>query len=70
MEQKLNKDLGEKMKCENCKAVESYWNGNEEETYCAIGVSEDEACHDGEWYCRFNQRTIEKRLRDKNLERK
>ena len=45
---KINKDLGEKMKCENCKAVESYWNGNEEETYCAIGVSEDEACHDGE----------------------
>ena len=57
------------MKCENCIACKSFWNGIENETYCEIGVSEDESYHDGEWYCRFNQKTIEKRLRDKDLVR-
>lgn len=55
------------MKCENCIACKSFWNGIENETYCEIGVSEDESYHDGEWYCRFNQKTIEKRLRDTTL---
>lgn len=55
------------MKCEKCMACKSFWNGIEEESYCQIGILEDEAYHDGVWYCRFNQRTIEKRLRDKVL---
>lgn len=55
------------MKCEKCPACRTYFNGNETESYCRIGILEDEACHDGEWYCRFNLRTIEKRLSDKDL---
>ena len=57
------------MKCENCIACKSYFDGVENICYCEIGISEDEAYHDGKWYCKFNQQTINKRLRDKNLER-
>lgn len=55
------------MKCENCIACKSYFDGVENICYCEIGISEDEAYHDGKWYCKFNQQTINKRLRDKNL---
>ena len=50
------------MKCENCPACKSYFDGLENIPYCDIGVSEDEAYHDGDWYCNYNRKTIEKRL--------
>ena len=53
------------MKCENCPACKSYFDGLENVPYCDIGVSEDEAYHDGDWYCNYNRKTIEKRLREK-----
>lgn len=53
------------MKCENCPACKSYFDGLENVPYCDIGVSEDEAYHDGDWYCNYNRQTIEKRLREK-----
>ena len=45
-------------------ACRTDWDGLEHVTWCEIGISEDEAYHDGDWYCRFNQRTINKRLSD------
>lgn len=59
------------MRCYECLACQSYWSGIEEVTYCAIGVSEDEAYHEetGDWYCRYNKKTIEKILkRDQEVE--
>lgn len=46
------------MRCYECLACQSYWSGIEEVTYCAIGVSEDEAYHEetGDWYCRYNKK--------------
>lgn len=55
------------MKCEKCIACESYFDGNEDICYCKIGITEDEAYHDGEWYCNLNQQSINKRLQDNNL---
>ncbi|MBQ0113072.1 MAG: hypothetical protein KBT03_08080 [Bacteroidales bacterium] len=54
------------MKCENCNACDSYFNGLEVVSYCKIGMSEDETYNsDKDSYgCRFNRKTIEKRLRD------
>ena len=56
------------MKCENCIACKTYFNGLEVVAYCEVGISEEEACHDDRWYCNLNQQTINKRLRDKNME--
>ena len=55
------------MKCENCIACCSYFDGIEEVAYCKIEITEDEAYHDGEWYCNLNRQTIKKRLQDKDL---
>ena len=55
------------MKCEKCIAYKSFFDGIEERAYCEIGISEDEAYHDGKWHCRYNQKTIGKKLRNKNL---
>ena len=55
------------MKCENCIACGSYFDGIEEVAYCKIGITEDEAYHDGKWYCNLNRQTIRKRLQDKDL---
>lgn len=50
------------MKCENCVACKSYFDGIEEQSYCEIGISEDEAYHDGDWYCLNDQKTINEKL--------
>lgn len=52
------------MKCENCEACKSYFDGNETVSYCCIGVTEEQAYHDGEWYCKYNERHIQKRLKE------
>ena len=52
------------MKCENCVACKSYFDGVEEQVYCEIGISEDEAYHDGDWYCSYNQKSINKKLNE------
>ena len=50
------------MKCENCVACKSYFDGIEEQSYCEIGISEDEAYYDGDWYCLNAQKTINEKL--------
>ena len=57
------------MRCENCPALHTFFDGVETVGYCYIGVPEEEAEHDGDWYCRFNRKTIEKRIRDINTEK-
>lgn len=57
------------MKCENCPAMHTFFDGVETVGYCYIGISEEEAEHDWDWYCRFNRKTIEKRIRDIDAEK-
>ena len=46
-------------------ACKSFFDGVEEYSYCGIGISDDEAYHEGRWYCRLNQKTITERLKEK-----
>ena len=47
------------MKCENCPACKSYFDGLENVPYCDIGVSEDEAYHDGDCVCNHCANSVE-----------
>lgn len=53
------------MKCENCVACKSFFDGVEEYSYCDIGISDDKAYNEGRWCCKLNQKTITKRLKEK-----
>lgn len=55
------------MKCENCIACKSYFDGVEEQSYCEIGISEDEAYHDGDWYCLYDHKTINEKLSEAKI---
>lgn len=39
------------MNCSECKASDRYFDGDEVIGYCKLGVCEENAYHDGYWYC-------------------
>lgn len=53
------------MRCENCDHIKVFFNGLETETYCEIGISEEEAYNDEKdsYGCRYNKKTIESKFR-------
>lgn len=54
------------MKCGNCKASFSYFDGVETVTDCKCGVSEDKAYNSNTdtWGCRLSEKTINKRIEE------
>ena len=50
------------MNCSECKASDRYFDGDEVIGYCKLGVCEENAYHDGYWYCNKTKEQIDKKL--------
>lgn len=56
--------MKENVKCENCKAVFTYFDGIETVYSCKCGISEDEAYSSSKdiWGCKLSDKTINERI--------